>query len=376
MILSRLSVRSFRNIESLTLDFSAGFNVFYGDNAQGKTNLLEAIFLIATMKSFRLAKNNELITWDHNCASIKGVVDSNPVMREIDLLLDGGAKKLRVDGKPVTRVADFFGILTVVLFAPEELSMIRSAPDVRRRYLDRAIFAGDLLYLARHHEYSKILKQRNSLLRTGDHSALHPWDDQLARAGAQLVTLRTRYIEKIAHILMDTYRDITGTSDEAGIQYHSVHRASSTDLFENTAALSAAMTRLREQELHQRATLAGPHRDDIAFTLNGKPLRHAASQGQQRCFVLALKMAEIEFIHRCYDRLPVLLMDDMTSELDRKRAERLYRFLNERGMQVFITTTGLEQAGMCAAGNDLRTFHVKQGAVHGSFAGTSEGILS
>lgn len=368
MILSRLAVQSFRNIESATLDFSTGFNVFHGDNAQGKTNLLEAIFLIGTLKSFRMARNSDLIAWDRQFALIKGVVDSNPAMREIALLLDGGAKKARVDSKQVTRITDFFGILTVVLFAPEELSMIRSAPDVRRRYLDRAIFAGDVLYLTRHHDYSRILKQRNSLLRSGDASALHPWNEQLAHAGAQLVTHRTRYLEKIAGILRGTYREITGTGDEAGISYHTAHRESSTDPVANTAALTEAISRLREQELQQRTTLAGPHRDDIIFTLNGKPLRHAASQGQQRCYILALKMAEIEFIRQCHGQLPVLLMDDMTSELDRKRTENLSGFLNERGMQVFITTTSLEQAGMFADSDNVRTFHVKQGNVQGSVA--------
>lgn len=365
MTLSRLSVQSFRNLAPATLDFSTGFNVFYGDNAQGKTNLLEAIFLIGALKSFRMAKNSDLITWDQQFALIKGVIDDSRLRREIALMLDKGSKKVRVDNKPVTRVADFFGILTVVLFAPEELSMIRGAPDVRRRYLDRAIFAGDILYLTRHHEYSRILKQRNSLLKSGDISALHPWNEQLVHAGSQLATLRTRYLDKITGLLGDSYRKITGTDDEAGIQYRSAHWESSTDLAANTASLTEAVSRLRDQEQHQRTTLAGPHRDDILFTLNGKPLRHAASQGQQRCFVLALKMAEIEFIRNNYGQLPVLLMDDMTSELDRKRTENLSGFLYERGMQVFITTTSLEQAGIFADSGTLTTFHVKQGAVQG-----------
>jgi DNA replication and repair protein RecF len=364
MTLSKLSVQSFRNLESVSLEFGNGFNIFHGDNAQGKTNLLESIFILGTLKSFRMAKNSELIRWERPFSLIKGAVQDNITNHEITLLLEKGNKKVRIDQKTVTRVADFFGILTVVLFSPEELTMVRGVPDTRRRYLDRAIFAGDIIYLTRHHEYVRILKQRNSLLKSGDISSLEPWSEQLAQAGAQIVTHRVRYIDSIGYLLKKTYREISGTEDEAGIAYRAAYAEYSNDSDENTALFISALLRIKDQERHQRTTLIGPHRDDIVFTLNSKPLRHAASQGQQRCFILALKMAEIEYLRICNGQAPVLLLDDMTSELDRHRTENLLRFITERGMQVFVTTTGMEQVEAFLNHVRLRTFHVKQGIVH------------
>ncbi|MSM39322.1 MAG: DNA replication/repair protein RecF [Geobacter sp.] len=363
MILTKISVQSFRNLDATTLEFCKGFNILYGDNAQGKTNLLESIFLLGTLKSFRHARNSDLIAWDTPFSLIRGAVTDDLTRHELALLLEKGSKKVRIDQKTVTRVAEFFGILTVVLFAPEELLMVRGAPDSRRRYLDRAIFAGDLHYLTQHHEYSRILKQRNSLLRSGDSSALEPWNEQLAMAGGRLAAQRVDYLTRIGDLLSSLYREITGTMDRATIAYRSSQVSYSADETDNSARILAALAGVKNQERLQQTTLLGPHRDDLAFTLNGKPLRHAASQGQQRCYVLALKMAEIEYLRKLNGHPPVLLLDDMTSELDRQRTANLVRFLTQRGMQVFITTTSLDQVGLFAEHETLRTFHVKQGSV-------------
>jgi DNA replication and repair protein RecF len=361
MTLNRLSLQSFRNLETFTLEFGSGFNIFCGDNAQGKTNILESIYLLGTLKSFRMAKNSELIRWEKQFSLIKGFMSDDGTDREIALLLDRGNKKARVDQKVVTKVADFFGILTVVLFAPEELTMVRGAPESRRRYLDRAIFAGDMIYLTRHHEYMRILKQRNSLLKSGDSNSLEPWSEQLASAGAQLVTRRVSYLNKVDTLLKKIFKEISGTDDEAGIVYRPSNSQYSEDLEENVGALSAALKKLKDQELIQRTTLSGPHRDDIVFMLNGRNLRNATSQGQQRCFVLALKMAEIELLRTCHRLSPVLLLDDMTSELDRQRTSNLLQFLSERNMQVFVTTTNVENFEMFTKSEKARLFHVKQG---------------
>jgi DNA replication and repair protein RecF len=363
MTLTRLSVQSFRNLEPATFEFGSGFNIFCGDNAQGKTNILESIYLLGTLKSFRMAKNQDLICWERQFSLIKGLVSAHGSDREVALLLERGTKKVRVDQKTVVRVADFFGILTTVLFAPEELTMVRGAPESRRRYLDRAIFAGDMMYLTRHHEYMRILKQRNSLLKSGDIRALEPWNEQLAAAGAQIVTRRVSYLKRFDAILKSTYREISGTDDEAGIAYRPVHSQCTDVLGDNVACMTAALVKLQDQELMQRTTLAGPHRDDILFTLNGKNLRSASSQGQQRCFVLGLKMAEIELLRSCHDLQPVLLLDDMASELDSKRTANLLAFIAARNMQVFITTTGMDNFDMFMESGDSRLFHVKRGTV-------------
>jgi DNA replication and repair protein RecF len=363
MTLSKLSLQSFRNLENMTIEFCNGFNIFYGENAQGKTNILESIYLLSTLKSFRLAKNFDLIGWEKQFALIKGLILDNSVNREVALLLERGNKKALVDHKAVVKASDFFGILTVVLFAPEEMTMVRAAPELRRRYLDRAIFAGDIVYLTKHHEYSKILKQRNSVLKSGDFCLLEPWNEQLAVAGAQIVTRRVCYIGRLELLLGKIFKEISGTDDTAGILYKPANTSYTNDLEENRNRIKAALSKLKDQEQYQRSTLIGPHRDDILFTLNGKNLRNASSQGQQRCFVLALKMAEIELLKVCHNLSPTLLLDDMTSELDNKRTSNLLQFLTERKLQVFVTTTTMERFEIIKKSVDVKLFHVKQGTV-------------
>ncbi|MBT0665069.1 DNA replication/repair protein RecF [Geobacter pelophilus] len=362
MILNKLSVQSFRNLETASFEFGNGFNIFCGDNAQGKTNILESIYLLGTLKSFRMAKNCDLINWEKQFSLVKGVTCEEGLVREVALLLDRTSKKVRVDQKNVVRVADFFGILTVVLFAPEELTMVRGAPESRRRYLDRAIFAGDMIYLTRHHEYLRILKQRNSLLKSGDTSSLEPWSEQLAVSGAHIVTSRISYLSMIDKHLKETFREISGTADEAGIEYHSGNSRYTDDFTDNVNIISTALNKLKEQEIVQRTTLIGPHRDDVFFSLNGKPLKTSGSQGQQRCFILALKMAEIELLRKSRSVSPVLLLDDMTSELDSQRTSNLLQFLADRNMQVFVTTTSMDNLKMFN-NNSMRLFHVKRGTV-------------
>lgn len=363
MKLSSLSLQSFRNLDATRIEFCDGFNILFGSNAQGKTNLLESIFLLGTLKSFRLAKNSELINWGSSFSLIKGKVESDGVSHNLALLIEKGGKKVRVDAKTVNRLAEFFGLLTVSLFCPEELGMVRGVPDLRRRFLDRAIFAGDIHYLTSHHEYSRIHRQRNVLLKSGDFDSLEPWNMQLAQAGARLTACRIAYIKEIAILLENAYRQITGTADVADISYRSGVSGYSSDAAANTKLILDELERLQNQEKIQRTTLAGPHRDDVAFSLNGRPLKQAASQGQQRCYVLALKMAEIEYLFHCHGQAPILLLDDMTSELDRERTDNLLHFLTEKKMQVFITTTSPDLVGRIGQHDRLRMFHVKQGSI-------------
>src|SRR5512144_3088400 len=184
MILKKLYTSSFRNLEQIELSFGDRFNILYGNNAQGKTNLLESIYLLGTMKSFRLARNSELVQWGATHGLLKGWVEKDGVIREVSLLLEKEGKKARVDQKSVVKLSDFFGSLNVVVFSPEEMAMVKGMPDSRRRYLDRAIFSGDADYLRLHHEYHRILKNRNSLLKSGDTGSLDIWSEKLADAGS------------------------------------------------------------------------------------------------------------------------------------------------------------------------------------------------
>jgi DNA replication and repair protein RecF len=362
MKLIKLKLSSFRNLENLELAPGARFNVFYGNNGQGKTNLLESIYLLATMKSFKQAKNSELISFGAEFALIKGGVQRVQVTREISLLLEKQGKKAKIDAKLATRVDDFFGNLNVVVFTPEETAMVRGGPELRRRYLDRAVFTCDLGYLTAYHAYSKLLKQRNALLRSNESTGLEVWTEQMAEAAVLVVARRRAYLKEIEKLLQLFYSEISGNDESVQIEYR-LHAIDENAYAEQPQrALLAALKAHAAEERRRGSTAVGPHRDDVYFGLNGRCTRQFASQGQQRSFVLALKMAEIEFITSCFKAPPVLLLDDMTSELDRERNINLMEFLKKREMQVFITTTALQNVALEGMENN-RTFQISEGKI-------------
>lgn len=362
MILNKIYICSFRNLEETEISFGKKFNVFYGKNAQGKTNLLESIFLLGTMKSFRMARNGDLIKWGADYGLLKGWVEKENVTREISLLLEKQGKKAKIDQKTVAKLTDFFGSLNVVVFSPEEIAMVRGLPDARRRYLDRAIFSGDASYLRIYQEYYKILRNRNILLKNGDTNGLDVWSDKLVETGTKLINARISYLNEIEVLLQRFYSNIANNDEEAGVTYHP-HMLDKERLHtEGCGVLREALAKSANEERRRGATVVGPHRDDLEFLLNGKVLKHHASQGQQRSYILALKMAEIEYIRKRFDCPPVLLLDDMTSELDRERSRNLMEFLETKQMQVFITTTSLNNV-MLKGVENYCTFSVESGKV-------------
>ena len=362
MKLKKLTIDAYRNLERTELSFGDRFNIFHGNNAQGKTNLLESIYLLGTLKSFRQAKNSELIRWGEPSAILRGWVEKDGVTREIALLLEKQGKKVRVDRKSVARLADFFGSLNVVIFSPDEMAMAKGMPDGRRRFLDRAIFSGDPEYLHLHHDYYLILKNRNSILKQGDTGDLGVWSEKLAEAGARLIMKRVSYLEEIEPLLNECYRAIAGSGEEVGMRYLSHMPDGERTLQGWCRRLSDALAKGASEEKRRGMTLAGPHRDDLDFTLNGMSLKRFGSQGQQRSFVLALKMAEINYLEETFGSPPILLLDDMTSELDRGRNRNLMEFLERKQMQVFITTTSLQNI-LLQESEQHRTFSVDAGRV-------------
>ena len=361
MKLQRIQIHSFRNIINAELFPDERFNIIVGDNAQGKTNILESIFLLGTMKSFRMVKNADLITYNFPFSLVKGWGVRDGVVREISLSIRASGKKAFVDQKPVVRPSDFFGTINTVVFSPEDISMIRGLPEMRRRYLDRAIFSGDTGYLSIHHEYFKILKNRNALLKKGDTDGLAVWTERLADAGARLMEKRETFIEEIQGLFREYYCSIAGLEEHAFLRYHSRIIEKNRSRNSLCDALHHALVKSTAEELRRGTTLFGPHRDDLECMLNSKPLNHHGSQGEQRSFILALKMAEIEYPEKDGDP-PVLLLDDMTSELDRSRSGNLMEFLRRKEMQVFITTTTPENI-LLAGKHNIPTFPVEDGKV-------------
>lgn len=361
MRIEKVAIHSFRNLTEVRLDCAARWNILVGANAQGKTNILEAIYLLGTLKSFRMAKNPELITWNRPHALLKGVVESGNVNRELALVIEPHGKRVQVDRKGSTTLRDFLGVLNVIAFSPEELFMVRGNPEIRRRYLDRAVFSTDPAYLDCHREYYRILKNRNSLLRQRSYATLDAWSEQLVIAGARLIRKRAHFIQGLNGFFSSLYRQITGSDEEAHLCYYadSCQDQGSTEACET--ALRGALATRREEERQRSTTLAGPHRDDLRFFLNGTLLKQHGSQGQQRSFIIAMKMAEIEHACRQTGFPPILLLDDLTSELDKIRLGHLLEFLTHRHIQVFMTTTDL--ATLPAIAGDSAVFRVTGGEV-------------
>lgn len=362
MIVKRLVFSSFRNLRKT--DFTPGerFNVFHGNNGQGKTNILEAIYLLGTMKSFRHAKNRDLIRWQEPFSLLKGIIEKEGVQREITLLIEQEGKKARVDRKSLERLSDFFGCLNVVVFSPEELIMVKGTPELRRRYLDRAVFAADTGYLALHHEYARILKNRNALLRSGARDGLDIWSDKLIETGSRLVMKRRDWLNGIKELFREFHEGIAATGTRADLIYRSVPGGSVAGPDEYEQRLRLTLQKMVDEEFRRGSTQAGPHRDDLDLLLDGRSIKQYASQGEQRSFILALKMAEIEYLHRLHGAPPVLLLDDMTSELDGERNRNLLGFLEAKEMQVFITTTdphNLRSENL----NNYRMFPVADGEI-------------
>lgn len=339
MQLNHLSIRNYRNIEHVDVTFGSRFNLFYGNNGQGKTNYLEAIFYLGTVKSFRHARQAEIINWGKNAASLKCTLTNNNIRHELAVSFESHSKQLSVDGKSATRLTDYCSNLSVVAFSPEELIMVNGSPEQRRRYLDRAIFSSNAAYLRLYHDYFRVLKQRNQLLRNRSYLAMEAWNEQLVETATRLITARDRYISALSNLFTEFYGVISGSDEMGCLWYHAHALDGQKEPDEVKERLYRALAESCRTERERCSTMIGPHRDDLGFHLNGKPIRQHGSQGQQKSFVLALKMAEIEYLTRRNDTLPILLLDDMTAELDSSRVRHLLEYLVQKQMQVFITTT-------------------------------------
>ncbi|MEZ4600948.1 MAG: DNA replication/repair protein RecF [Syntrophotaleaceae bacterium] len=359
MHLRRLVLHNFRNVTQAELVPGPGLNILWGENAQGKTNILEAIYLLGHLKSFRGARNDDMIRRDTPFGRLCAEVEKGNTRHSIGLTLQEQGKSVQVDGKGISSSSDFLGWFSSVLFAPEEVSLVRGFPAGRRALLDRAVFQTDPVFLQEARNFHRLLKQRNRLLKEGCHGDhLIPWTEGLIAAGARVRLRRSRYLQRLVPLLQATYRAITDGREEADLIYPD----QGEDIGQLEERLRGEIRQRSSRERRLGTTLAGPHRDDPVFTVNGHSLRVFGSQGQQRSFMLAFKTAQIMDLESHAGILPVLLLDDMTGELDRTRQEFFFQFLRSRRGQVFVTTTELHSMidkGFC----DMRSFRVVQGTL-------------
>jgi DNA replication and repair protein RecF len=365
MRLKHLLVSSFRNIGMIRVEPGSRFNLLYGFNGQGKTNLLEAIYLLGNPRSFRHSRLPELIRHGTTQALVCGEVESCGTVSRISLSLEQAGRRVEIDEKGIKRASDLHGRLNAVVFSPDDTSMVKSGPEARRRYLDRAVYTGDIGYLHCWHEYHRILKQRNHLLKSPDKAGLDVWTEKLAVAGAEVIERRQGYVGLLDGQLQQYYATISGGAETAGISYRpeGVQATARTAIQEE---LQQLFDRHAKSDERYGTTTAGPHRDDLMLSMDGRPLKAFGSQGQQKSFVLALKMAEMEHLQAIFGEPPLLLLDDMSSELDAQRNSNLMDFLTARDIQVFITTTEPSPALVAAAAH-CSVFRVENGNL------TSEG---
>lgn len=363
MYLKRLRYRSYRNLNGVEFTPVPGFNIFWGRNGQGKTNLLEGIYLLGHLKSFRGALAQAMIGDQQQSAEIESELISGPVSHRLDLSLTRQGKDIRLDGKRPKKIADVAEKMRQVLFSPEEVTAVKGAPGLRRSLIDRAVFQLQPSYLERMQGYYRVLKQRNQLLRNGrEKEQTEVWAHGLIQEGARIRVARQRFIEELKPFFEDCYRQLTGAQEKPQIDLRSDGNG---DLEQQQQLLKEEFARTSEQERHRRTTLAGPHRDDPQFYINNQDLRSHGSQGQQRTFVLAYKIALLNLLKEKTGRTAILMLDDITSELDEKRRQALFTILKNGAGQVFVTTTDPKLINTTNS-DDCQFFEVEQGQVYTS----------
>ena len=338
MFVKSLELCDFRNYDSLKINFEQGVNIFYGDNAQGKTNILEAIFLGGTTKSHKGSKDKELIKMDKAESHIRLMIDKNGFEHKIDMHIKRNKSKgIAIDGIPIKKSSQLIGLANMVFFSPEDLSIIKDGPGERRRFIDMELCQLDKLYLFHLTKYNQVLNQRNHLLKQVGMNrelleTLSIWDDQLVEYGKMIIKRRMEFIDQLNEIIVDIHQKLSGGKEELQVKYEP---NIPIDQFERK------LSQVREKDLFVKNTSVGPHRDDISFLIKGVDLRKYGSQGQQRTSALSLKLAEIEMVKRVVGEKPVLLLDDVLSELDRNRQNHLLDSID--GIQTIVTCTGLEE---------------------------------
>lgn len=337
MYIKELSLMGFRNLEKTTIELNKDINILYGQNAQGKTNLLESIYLCATGRSQRTKTESYLIKFGEKESHIQVFVVKKNKIDKIDIHLKKDSKKgVAINSIIIKKLGELLGTLYVVIFSPEDLNLIKNGPSEKRRFLDIEICQVNRLYYYNLQQYYKTLKQRNYLLKTIQNNkelenTVFIWDKQLIKYGKQIITQRAEFIKSLNEIASKKHFEITGNSEELSIEYKPNVMQ---EIFEKR------LVEYRQRDFITKITAVGPHKDDLQFLINKNDVKIYGSQGQQRTAALSTKLAEIEFIYKETGEFPVLLLDDVFSELDESRQN--YLLQNMKNIQVILTCTEIE----------------------------------
>lgn len=337
MIIKSIELANYRNYDNLHLSFDKGVNILYGDNAQGKTNVLEAIYLSATTKSHKGSKDKEVVKFEQEESHIRSIIERHDMEYRVDMhLRKYKSKGIAINGQKIKKASELIGLLNVVFFSPEDLSIIKDGPSERRRFIDMELCQLDKSYLYNLNQYNKILNNRNKLLKDiifnpSLKDTLDIWDEQLVHYGIQIIKRRDVFIKELNEIIYDIHYKLSGGREQLFIEYEP----------DSDAEIFAAQVRInRERDLKLSQTTSGPHKDDCIFKIGDCDIRKYGSQGQQRTAALSLKLSEIELVKKVTKDTPVLLLDDVLSELDSNRQNHLLNSIGD--IQTIITCTGLD----------------------------------
>ena len=348
MYIEQLALKNYRNYDQLSMDFENKVNVILGENAQGKTNVMESIYVLAMAKSHRTSNDKDLIRWDEEYAKIEGRVQKRFSSLPLELVISKKGKKARLNHLEQQKLSQYVGNLNVVMFAPEDLNLVKGSPQVRRRFIDMEIGQVSPVYLHDMSQYQKILQQRNHYLKMlqikkqTDLTMLEVLTDQFIQLAVKIVTKRFEFLRLLEKWAQPIHRGISRELESLVIEYKpSVEVLEQQDLSKMIASFEEKFHKVKQKEIERGTTLFGPHRDDLLFYVNKRDVQTFGSQGQQRTTALSLKLAEIELIHSEIGEYPVLLLDDVLSELDDYRQSHLLNTIQGK-VQTFVTTTSVE----------------------------------
>ena len=349
MFIKQLQLKNFRNYKELDISFDHKVNVIIGENAQGKTNLLESIYLLAFTKSYRTSNDRELILWDEDFAKVTGMIEKKHNKQlPLELIFHKNGKKAKLNHLEQRRLSEFIGSLNVVMFAPEDLSLVKGSPQVRRKFIDMELGQIEPVYIYHLGQYQKVLKQRNHLLKQlqlqhqPDTTLLQVITDQLVKHAAIVVKKRFHFLELLRKWAIPIHYEISREMEKLTIDYiSSVEVLEDDDEEKLEDKYLEAFRQNEKNEIKRGSTLIGPHRDDLSLFINGKDVKLYGSQGQQRTTALSLKLAEIDLIYEKIGEYPILLLDDVLSELDDFRQSHLLSAIQGK-VQTFVSTTTVD----------------------------------
>lgn len=368
MYLKKMTLKNFRNYRDVNLVFSPQINVLIGENAQGKTNLLEAIYVLAMARSHRTNNERELVNFAKDEALIQGILERKLGKLKLELFLGKKGKKAKVNHLEQAKLSQYIGQMNVILFAPEDLALVKGSPAVRRKFIDMEFGQIDAHYLYNLSQYRVLLKQRNHYLKqlqlkkAKDLVLLEVLSDQIAAFGAEIIAKRIIFLDELEKYAQGVQAQITGQKEELKFNYDtSVENIYEKDVKQLYTDLKKLYETNQNKEIFQGSTLYGPHRDDVQFLINKKNVQVFGSQGQQRTTALAVKLAEIDVMKNETGEYPILLLDDVLSELDGARQTQLLRAIQDR-VQTFLTTPSMSEVTRKLI-KDPKVFRIEAGNI-------------